>query len=163
MIDDDKHPVHPEDRVQGQEYVSEKGIRVTKVGNQEYLNLEDMQRYLCTEIEKMPRETRPNVLAAQDARDIINTLTLGIGGDMDKLRKDSATFLTEIRQTKFAIVSEVNGMTGPLKELRQFFLGSDYKEQIERLKEFVDLCERLQKLKQAGMLDAVADTMLKLA
>jgi len=63
MIDDDKHPVHPEDRVQGQEYVSEKGIRVTKVGNQEYLNLEDMQRYLCTEIEKMPRETRPNVLA----------------------------------------------------------------------------------------------------
>jgi hypothetical protein len=30
-----------------------------------------------------------------------------------------------------------------------------------RLREFVELCERLQKLKESGFLDAVADTMIK--
>ena len=39
----------------------------------------------------------------------------------------------------------------------------DYKEEVARLKDFVDLCERLQKLKESGFLDSVADTMLGLA
>ena len=36
-------------------------------------------------------------------------------------------------------------------------------EEIARLKEFVDLCERLQRLKRDGVLDALANTMIKLA
>ena len=163
MVNDDKGSVHPEEKVTTGEYISTCGVRVTKVNGVEYLNLEDMPRYLCDQVAKMPREMRPNVQAAEDARDIITKLTLGIGGDMEKLQRDCTKFLTEIRQTKYAVVTEVNSMTGPLKELRQFFLGPDYKDQIERLGEFVDLCERLQRLKQAGFLDAVADTMLKLA
>jgi hypothetical protein len=50
-----------------------------------------------------------------------------------------------------------------LKEVRQFFLEGDYEKEIERLHEFVDLCERLKALTQDGFLDAVADTLLKLA
>jgi len=33
----------------------------------------------------------------------------------------------------------------------------------KRLSEFVDLCERLKKLKDSGFLDTVADTMIRLA
>jgi hypothetical protein len=62
-----------------------------------------------------------------------------------------------------SVVSETSAMTGPLREVRQFFLGSDYDAEIKRLREFVDLCERLNKLKESGFLDSVADTMLKLA
>jgi hypothetical protein len=54
-------------------------------------------------------------------------------------------------------------MTNALKEVRQFFIGSDYKAEMERLSEFVALCERMQKLKDTGFLDRVADTMLNLA
>ena len=36
-------------------------------------------------------------------------------------------------------------------------------EEIARLKEFVDLCERLQRLKRDGVLDALANTIIKLA
>ena len=36
-------------------------------------------------------------------------------------------------------------------------------EEIARLKEFVDLCERLQRLKRNGVLDALAKTIIKLA
>jgi len=36
-------------------------------------------------------------------------------------------------------------------------------EEIARLKEFVDLCERLQRLKRDAVLDALANTIIKLA
>jgi hypothetical protein len=49
-----------------------------------------------------------------------------------------------------------------LKDVRQFFLNENHETEVARLKEFVELCERLQKLKASGFLDTVADTMLKL-
>ncbi len=145
-----------------QDYTSTSGVRVRQVGGEMVINLEDMQRVLCDEIAKMPKETRPMVLAAQDARKIIDELTDGIGGQMEKFRADVKLYLEDIRQTRFAVVTETSNMTGPLKEVRQFFLGQDYKDQIARLREFVELCERLQKLKESGFLDKVADTMLRL-
>ena len=36
-------------------------------------------------------------------------------------------------------------------------------KEIARLKEFVNLCERLRRLKRNGVLDALADTIIKLA
>ena len=82
---------------------------------------------------------------------------------MEKFRVDTKRYLEDIRSTRYAMVTEAAQMIGPLKEVRQFFLGGDYKEEVARLKDFVDLCERLQKLKESGFLDSVADTMLGLA
>ena len=139
------------------------GLRVTYVKGEPCLALEEVQKLVCEEIKKLPNETRPVVVEAQDARRIIYELTEGIIGDMEKFRANGKQHLEEIRQTRFAMVGEVSQMTGALKELRQFFLGSDYATEITRLKEFVGLCERLQELKASGFLDAVADTLLKLA
>lgn len=144
-------------------YVSEKGIRITMVNGEPMFNADDVTAMICAEIAKLPKETRPAVKAAEDARQIITELTQGIGGEMEKFKADSKRYLEEIRQVRFAMVTETSQMTGPLKEVRQFFLGSDYKDEITRLKEFVDLCERLQKLKESGFLDSVADTMLRLS
>ena len=139
------------------------GLRVTYIKGEPCLALEEVQQLICDEIKKLPSETRPVVVAAQDARRIVDELTTGIVGDMDKFRTNGKQHLEEIRQTRFAMVGEVSQMTGALKELRQFFLGNDYATEIARLKEFVGLCERLQELKSSGFLDAVADTLLKLA
>jgi hypothetical protein len=50
-----------------------------------------------------------------------------------------------------------------LGDVRQFFLEDDYKKEIARLHEFIDLCERLKALKEEGLLDAVSDIILKLS
>lgn len=158
-----KEPTNPSELVPNCEYVSRDGIRVKMINGEPHLSLEDIDRVICEQISKLPAETRPNVLAAQDARKIVRELLDGIGGEMEKFNASSKVYLEDIRRTRFAVVSETASMTKELKEVRQFFLGSDYKDQIARLTEFVDLCERLQKLKQNGFLDSVADTMLKLA
>jgi len=77
-----------------------------------------------------------------------------------RLKKEFTETLRTLRQN---VVSEVSQITKPLKEVREFFLGANHDKEIERLREFVDLCERLKALKDSGFLDSVSDTMLKLA
>jgi hypothetical protein len=66
------------------------------------------------------------------------------------------------REQRIALGSETRLLMSSLKEVRQFFLEKDYQEQINRLHDFIDLCERLKALKEDGFLDSIADTILKL-
>jgi hypothetical protein len=49
-----------------------------------------------------------------------------------------------------------------LGDVRRFFFDDKHQEEVKRLSEFVEVCERLQKLQTSGFLNAVADTILKL-
>jgi hypothetical protein len=147
----------------GASYKSSSGLTIRTINGQQMIDTDEVAVLICAEIAKLPKETRPNVKAAEDAREIIRELTIGIGGEMEKFRADSKRYLEDIRNTRFAVVTETSQMTGALKEIRQFFIGSDYKEEIARLKEFVELCEKLNALKDSGFLDNVADTMIRLA
>jgi hypothetical protein len=144
-------------------YVSKDGIRVTKVNGEIHMNMDDMRDLIVRQIHELPRQTSPQVKAAEDARRIIAELTDGIGGEMEKFEAQSKLHVEQIRGKRMTMVTEAAQMTNALKEIRQFFLGSDYKEEISRLSEFVDLCERLQKLKRDGFLDQIADTMISLS
>ena len=144
-------------------FISQKGFKVVRVAGQDLIDMDSVRAFLAEEISRLPKETRPNVKAAEDARAIINELLDGIGGDMERFRANTKLYLDDIRQSRMGVVTETAQITKALHEVRQFFLGQDYKEQTARLKEFVDLCERLQKLKESGFLDSVADTMLRLA
>ena len=150
-------------KIPGASYVATSGLTIRTVNGEQCFDRDEVAALICAEIAKLPKETRPNVKAAEDARQIIQELIQGIGGEMEKFRADNKRYLEDIRSTRFAMITETSQMTGALKEVRQFFLGGDYKEEIARLKEFVDLCERLQSLKKSGFLDNVADTMLRLA
>ena len=141
---------------------TEGGLRIHRIMGQDMIELSQMQQIIMMEIQKLPKETTPLVKQAKESREIVDQLLHGIGGDMERFQKDAKTHIEQIRATRYTIVSETNTMMNALKDVRQFFMGSDHKEQIERLKGFVELCERLQKLKESGFLDAVADTMIKL-
>jgi len=125
---------------------------------------EDMQGPLMQLVSELPQQTENAILLkAQDARHAVNELLDGLGTDMRQFRDMTRTFVEEIRQIRMTMVTETSQMTKGLREVRQFFIGPDYKEEIARLREFVDLCERLVVLKQNGTLDAITDTMLRLA
>lgn len=155
--------IYQDDSPTNGEYLAKSGLKIKMVNGEPFFRVDEIDSLIAEQISKLPAENRPNVLAAQDARKIIRELLDGIGGEMEKFNANSKQYLQDIRQTRFAVVSETASMTKELKDVRQFFFGSDYNEQVGRLREFVDLCERLHKLKQSGFLDSVADTMLRLA
>lgn len=137
-------------------------IRVHKINGQDCFEIDQIHQVIHERVARLIKDANPVVKQAQESREIVNQLLGGIGGDMEKFQADTKEHVQSLRATRYAVVTEIGAISSSLKDVRQFFMGPDYKEEIERLREFVDLCERLQALKNAGFLDAVADTMLKL-
>jgi len=50
-----------------------------------------------------------------------------------------------------------------LRDIRKFFLESDYKTEVERLERFVSLCREIKALKESGLFDAVCDTAIRMS
>lgn len=87
----------------------------------------------------------------------------------DYWNKDWAEFLAtsddrlkQIRQFRMAFDAETRQVMATWREVRQFGLDKEHDEQVAKLKDFVDVCERLQKLKTTGFLDGIVDTLIKL-
>lgn len=136
---------------------------IDKRTGEELLDSIDIWPILLEKMNKMKHELTPAALAMIDGENALLSATRSAKECMEEMRAASKVFLDEIRQTKYATLAETSALVAPLKEVRQFFLGNDYELQMKRLKEFAELCERLQKLKDSGFLDSVADTMLRLA
>lgn len=98
-----------------------------------------------------------------DAKQALRSAVEGIGENMDKIKPMKKELIENLRGMRMTTTTEVAAMLKPLEDLRKFFLGAEHDKEVVRLREFVDLCERLEKLKKSGFLDTVADTMLKLA
>ena len=71
--------------------------------------------------------------------------------------------IEDIRHIRMTTVSEVGMALNALRDIRKFFLESDYEKEIKRLYDFVALCKELKKLKDDGTLDALCETAIKLA
>lgn len=112
---------------------------------------------------KIPDTMGTLVEQTKEAKDALRVAIEGIGVNMEKLKPMKKEIIDELRGLRMTTASEVASMLKPLEDIRKFFMGSEHEKEIARLREFVDLCERLEKLKNSGFLDTVADTMLKLA
>ena len=129
----------------------------------EYFNFNLVALKIIEEINRQPQELTALARAAIDARAVLHENIEKLGGVMEDFNARTKVAVESLRQSRYSYVTETSQMLAPLKDIRQFFLGSDYEKQTGRLKDFVELCERLQKLKESGFLDSVADTMLRLA
>jgi hypothetical protein len=100
---------------------------------------------------------------ANDLIDTVKHLSTQIGEPWTEFQQFIKKGISDTREQRIALGSETRLLMGSLKEVRQFFLEESYETEINRLHEFVDLCERLKVLQESGFLDAVADTILTLS
>jgi hypothetical protein len=87
----------------------------------------------------------------------------GIGQEIEEFKPLKKAMIEELRSLRITSAQEISTAMKPLEDIRQFFIGKDHDKEVGRLREFVELCERLERLKREGFLDAVADTIIKLA
>lgn len=116
-----------------------------------------------TESKTIKNEMNTLIEDTNEARQALLAAVEGIGENMDKIKPMKKDLIESLRGMRMTTTTEVAAMLKPLEDLRKFFLGAEHDKEIARLREFVDLCERLEKLKKSGFLDTVADTMLKLS
>jgi hypothetical protein len=101
--------------------------------------------------------------SAMDARAAMDVMCDQWKTSWLNLKGETEQALKDLRLQRMAMDSETRQLMAQLKEVRTFFLDSDYEKERARLKEFIELCERLKALKESGFLDTVADTMLNLS
>lgn len=143
------------------------GVQVSRGTKETLYDLAEIETKLCTEVVKLAKQT-PHIMSeliekAQEAKLTLREVAAGIGEHYESIKPMKKDIIEELRGLRVATTTEVSAMIKPLEDLRKFFLGADHEKEIARLREFVDLCERLEKLKKSGFIDTVADTMLKLA
>lgn len=71
--------------------------------------------------------------------------------------------VNHIRSLRMTITHETHACIQALEEVSGFFLDHDYEAEMQRLQRFVGLCEQLKALKADGTLDALSDTIIRLA
>lgn len=108
-------------------------------------------------------KTEELVDRATDARAAMAVLTESFSKDWGDFIETADARLKDLRMARMAIDTEMRQIMSALREVRGFFVDKDYETERTRLKEFVEICERLKLLKESGFLDTVADTMLRLA
>jgi hypothetical protein len=115
------------------------------------------------EAPKTPKYMSELIKQTEESVEVLKKTVAGVGQQLEEMKPLKAEFINELRAMRMNATREVADIVAPLQELRQFFLGKQHEAEVARLREFVELCERLQQLKQNGTLDAVADTIIKLA
>lgn len=131
------------------------------------IDMNRMTPYLAkqaiTESKTIKKEMSTLIEDTNEAKEALRTAVEGIGENMDKIKPMKKELIENLRGMRMTTTTEVAAMLKPLEDLRKFFLGAEHDKEIARLREFVDLCERLETLKKSGFLDTVADTMLRLS
>jgi hypothetical protein len=100
---------------------------------------------------------------ARDAKDVLQTLMNEVHALQDVVTPALVELVRDVRSSRMTVVSEIRDTLVALRDLRKFFLESDYTVEVERLERFVKLCRDLQEMKASGVFDAVCDSALNLA
>lgn len=112
--------------------------------------------------EKNVRDTESLVKRGEDAHAAIEYMVTHVQRAWAEYDEWLTKAMIRARATKVAIEIETKQTITTLGDVRKFFLDPRHEEEIQRLKEFVQLCERLRELKRDGFLDGIVDTILKL-
>ena len=100
---------------------------------------------------------------ALESRKILQELTNEIMVTQNLLEPQLHNMIKRLRNTRMTTTIELTKTLSIMKDVRKFFLEKEYKEEIERLEEFVAIGERLRVLINDGTFDKLTDSILRLA
>lgn len=79
-----------------------------------------------------------------------------------QIQESSRAALERARGFRMALNSEIGGIVSAMKEMKSILADERHSGEMARLREFVDISERLMAIKRSGTLDAMVDTLLKI-
>jgi hypothetical protein len=115
------------------------------------------------EMEEMNALLRQTNSEVDESIAALNSAYNKIKAVKEVLVPDLMSITKEILNARMTTERELATTLKWLKTVREFFLEKDYENEMSRIREFVVLCNQVQALKEAGLLDAVADLAIKLA
>lgn len=148
----------------GQSYVSQAGLRIKMVNGEPMISLEDAYMACARDIRRIVAKTIfPKATDVNSVSKILEETMLGIGGEMERFQAEFRDQMIALHQTKLAVLAELKVQKDTLLTTRKFFTGKERSDELVELKEFLTLCERLEKLRADGFFEQIAEPILNLA
>lgn len=132
-------------------------------GNSDRLLTHQVAKGMIKVSDRLKDQTIDLAVRLEEAEAYLDVHTDYVKESWVEVNKAAAKVLEDLRLTRMAIGNEAERVVKDLSDVRKFFLADEHEKEIARLKEFIELCERIRALKNDGTLDKVADTILKLA
>lgn len=85
-----------------------------------------------------------------------------LGETVHGFKKTTDDYSKDLHAFKASVILDLGAAKKEMADVRKFFLEKEHVTEIDRLKEFLDLCDRFKKLKDEGVLDVITDCILKL-
>ena len=96
------------------------------------------------------------------ARREMRNMTSEIREMCTQANNDLTSKIAEFRSTRMSLVNECRDSLGVLRDVRKFFLESDYETEMNRLDRLVRVCREIKELKELGVFDAIVDSAIKM-
>jgi hypothetical protein len=137
-------------------------IKIDPVTKEQMVSLESLNLHMMKLAEKAINDAAsPYLTKARDTTAAVNNLMQGFGGEVEKLVALKGDLITALRDARFATTREVKEITAGVNDLVSIIDGKKSEQVLASLQEFADVCERLQKLRTAGIFDSVLEMLVK--
>lgn len=96
------------------------------------------------------------------AKEALYAAMADLGETVSGFKKLTDEYSKDLHAFRSSVILDLGAAKKEMADVRKFFLEKEHVTEIDRLKEFIQLCERLKALKDAGVLDVITDAILKL-
>ena len=100
---------------------------------------------------------------AEESKKILQKLCNDMKAMSDIVHPELLKMIRDVRTSRMEITTELQKALTAMRDVRKFFLESEYTEEMNRLEKFISLAERMKALIQDGTMDAICDVVLKFA
>ena len=97
-----------------------------------------------------------------EAKEALYAAMNDLGETVHGFKKTTDDYSKDLHAFKSSVILDLSAAKKEMADVRKFFLEKEHVTEIERLREFIQLCERFKALKDAGVLDVITDAILKL-
>jgi hypothetical protein len=116
-----------------------------------------------SDMEKINEELKEVNEQVAESKKILKEMSNEVSAMAAVIQPKIENHIKEIRAMRMTLLQELSQSLNALREVRKFFLESDYQIERDRLRDFIAMCKELQILKDTGVLDAVCDSAVRLA
>lgn len=141
---------------------SDTGIRVEVEKPNVIMNDEIAQKTVKM-TDKLGKAEVELALQVKQAREFLDWSCNHMKKDWMDWMQQSNQAIKDTQLARMALERESKAVMAACADVRDFFGSTEHQGRMDRIKEFVEVCERLKALKDSGFLDNIADTILKLS
>lgn len=151
---------------ENRDHVTASGLHVRMINGEPYYNIEELDKLVELKVaelvQKVVAPTNPQVQSAKQARETIDALHKGLGGDMDRFEEKLMNHVNSLKATRLEFITACNATSQAMRQVAVTLREAKQNGTFDMVNEFATLCERFVALDKSGTVQKIMECFRKL-